>query len=201
MAAQTRRSKEQRARPRLSPDAWLDAARHSLIDGGVAAVKIERLATALGVTIGSFYWHFKNRAALLKALLADWRSTNTAAMAAAARRSGTSAFERFDAFVNVWVDESDYSPAYDSAVREWARSSAEARAAVREVDLLRIALLREIFADLGYDDDRAEVRARITYFHQIGYYALDLRDDSATRLRLRPLYFEALRDGPGRGPK
>lgn len=198
MTAQNRRSGEQRARLRLTPGEWLRAARTALIDGGIATVKIERLAVGLGVTIGSFYWHFKNRAALLAALLADWRTANTAAMAAAAQRSGVSALERFDAFVNVWVEPSEYSPAYDSAVREWARSAPEVRAAVREVDALRVQLLREIFVDLGYDDDRAEVRARITYFHQIGYYALDLRDDSATRLRLRPLYFEALRDGPGR---
>lgn len=153
---------------------------------------------AIGVTIGSFYWHFANRAELLDAVLEDWKTTNSAAMLEAAARGARAALARFDAFINVWVEESDYSSAYDSAMRDWARSSADVSAAVRDVDLERISLLRGIFSDLGYDDDRAEVRARITYFHQVGFYALGLRDDEATRVTLRPLYIEALRDGPGR---
>lgn len=198
MATQAAEPFAKQLRTRLGPEDWVRAARESLIAGGIAAVKIERLASDLGVTIGSFYWHFQNRQALLSALLNDWKAANTAAMIAAASQSGTSAEERFDAFVQVWISEENYSPAYDSAVRDWARVSAPARAAVHEADLLRVSLLQQIFFDMGYDVDRAEVRARITYFHQVGYYALDLRDDQATRLRLRPLYTEALRDGPGK---
>jgi AcrR family transcriptional regulator len=186
------------ARFRLTRTEWIVAARTSLIEGGMAAVKVERLALALGVTIGSFYWHFANRADLLAALIADWKATNTASMIEAATNAEGTAEDRFDAFIDVWIKEGGYSPEYDSAVRDWARYSANVRAAVREVDLQRIGLLRTIFSDLGYDDDRAEVRARIAYFHQVGFYALGLRDDETTRLKLRSLYIEALRDGPGR---
>jgi AcrR family transcriptional regulator len=188
----------EQARVRLGSDDWLDAARNALILGGIAAVKVEPLATSLGVTAGSFYWHFHNRGALYASLLEDWQTGNSAAMVRAATLEGATADERFDAFLNVWVREEDYSPAYDAAVRDWARTSDEVRGAVHAVDAFRVSLLRVIFEALGYDADRAEVRARITYFHQVGYYALDLRDDERTRLRLRPLYFEALRDGPGR---
>jgi AcrR family transcriptional regulator len=150
------------------------------------------------VTAGSFYWRFRDRPALLSRLLEHWRAANSAAMVTAAAADGATAEQRFDAFLNVWVREEGYSSAYDAAVRDWARTSDEVRAAVHAVDRLRVSLLEGIFADLGYDRDRAEVRARITYFHQVGYYALDLRDDEPTRLKRRPLYFEALRDGCGR---
>jgi AcrR family transcriptional regulator len=197
MAAQRKRSTKDR-RVRLTRDDWLATARTSLIEGGIAALKIERLAAAMGVTIGSFYWHFTKRDDLLAALLDDWRTTNSASMIQAATRDDRSPSDRFDAFIRIWIEETGYSSAYDSAVREWGRSSETVRAAVREVDLTRIRLLRTIYSDLGYDDDRAEVRARIAYFHQVGFYALGLRDDEAVRLKLRPLYIEALRDGPGR---
>jgi AcrR family transcriptional regulator len=188
-------SPAQQPRERLGSEDWLDAARNALISGGIAAVKVEPLAAALGVTGGSFYWHFRNRGALLSRLLAHWQAANSAAMVRAAS-DGATAEERFEAFLNVWIREQDYSPAYDAAVRDWARTSDDVRGAVQAVDALRISLLKGIYADLGYDPDRAEVRARITYFHQVGFYALDLRDDEPTRLRLRPLYFEALRGGP-----
>jgi AcrR family transcriptional regulator len=185
-------------RLRLGSDDWLNAAREALISGGIGAVKVEPLAASLGVTVGSFYWHFRNRDALLTSLVEDWRAVNSAAMIGAATSEDATAEERFGAFLNVWVSEEGYSSAYDAAMRNWARTSEEVRRTVHAVDLLRISLLQGIFEDLGYDGDRAAVRARITYFHQVGYYALDLRDDEPTRLKLRPLYVEALRDGCGR---
>lgn len=187
-----------RPRLRLGLKDWLDAARGALISGGIGAVKVEPLAASLGVTVGSFYWHFRDREALYSRLLDDWETVNSAAMVRAAHSEGASPEKRFDAFLNVWVTEKDYSSAHDAAVRDWARTSDEVRRRVHVVDAFRVSLLREIFEALGYDADRAEVRARITYFHQVGYYALDLRDDKPTRLRLRPIYFEALRDGPGK---
>ncbi len=186
-------------RPRLSRASWVGAAREALIDGGSDSVKVEVLADRLGVTTGSFYWHFKNRAALLAALLDDWRQVNTAAMAEAVEHAGSSAADQFDALAQVWISEAVFSPAYDAAIRDWARTSDEVAAALHRVDRERIDLIRGIFLGLGYDPDRAEVRARILYFHQVGYYALQMSDDLETRLKLRPLYIEALRDGPGKG--
>lgn len=184
-------------RSRLGRESWVAAARAALITGGIGAVKVERLAATLGVTTGSFYWHFKGRRELLAALQKDWATTNMEGMANAVRGAAT-AHAQFDAFIEVWVNERGYSPAYDSAMRDWARMSKEVEAAVIKMDRSRIQLLKGIFRGLGYDDDRAEVRARIMYFHQVGFYALRVRDDDATRLRLRPYYVEALRDGPGR---
>jgi AcrR family transcriptional regulator len=198
MMALAATSPAEQSRPRLGSDDWVAAARQALISGGIAAVKIEPLAASLGVTVGSFYWHFANRGALYSKLLDDWETANSAAMVRAATLEGTTADERFDAFINVWVTQRGYSPAYDAAVRDWARTSDEVRSTVHAVDIFRVSLLKRIFVDLGYEADRAEVRARITYFHQVGFYALDLRDDEQTRLKLRPLYFEALRDGPGK---
>jgi AcrR family transcriptional regulator len=62
---------------RLSADDWTVAALDALAAGGVGAVAVEPLAARLGATKGSFYWHFRNRDALLEATLARWERTDT----------------------------------------------------------------------------------------------------------------------------
>src|SRR5262245_18711515 len=60
------------ARDPRTKDDWLRAARLALLHRGPDAVRVEPLARALGVTKGSFYWHFQDRAELLEALLREW---------------------------------------------------------------------------------------------------------------------------------
>jgi AcrR family transcriptional regulator len=62
---------------RLSRDRWIEAALDALADGGLAAIAVEPLAARLGVTKGSFYWHFHDRDALLAAALDEWEQTGT----------------------------------------------------------------------------------------------------------------------------
>jgi Transcriptional regulator len=57
---------------RLSADDWAQAALDMIAEQGVGAVAVEPLARRLGVTKGSFYWHFPSRDALLQAALERW---------------------------------------------------------------------------------------------------------------------------------
>jgi AcrR family transcriptional regulator len=184
--------------PRRDRADWVEAARLALIEGGVGKVKVEPLAGVLGVTTGSFYHHFQRRQDLLDAVLQHWQSENTAPLFRAVRGAGLDPGAQLDALFEAWQAESDYDPAYDSAVRDWARVSPLAEAAVRRVDDLRIGLLKEIFLGFGYDSERAFIRARITYFHQVGYYAMAIIEDRAVRRRLLPLYREVLAGDPPR---
>lgn len=175
----------------LDTQDWIDVARRVLIREGVAAVKIDRLARECSVTRGGFYWRFKNRDDLLDALLEDWRQTNTAPLLQAASGPGTPA-ERFEALIRLWIEERDFNPDYDTAVRSWARTSSKAADVVRKTDDLRIEALKQIFLDAGYSDDEAFIRARITYFHQVGYYAMGVRESAARRYELSDLYRRVL---------
>jgi AcrR family transcriptional regulator len=67
---------------RLSRDSWIQAALEAISEGGLAAVAVVPLATRLGATKGSFYWHFPSREALIEAALEDWEETHTAAVIA-----------------------------------------------------------------------------------------------------------------------
>lgn len=190
-AKRGRRSAANGRKEALGRDAWLKAARTALIQEGIAAVQIGKLARRLKVTRGGFYWFFSSRKQLLDELLSDWEQTNTAAFKEVLQPGKQGAAE-FQALVDIWISEERYSPAWDAAVRDWARTSTKVANAVRRIDDERIEILRRIFLDLGYEGEEAFVRARIVYFHQIGYYTLDIREPRERRLQLLPLYTQVL---------
>lgn len=187
-------TKPTRSQQKMTRQDWVNAARQALITGGVEQVKVDRLAKRLKITRGSFYWFFKSREELLSALIQDWEQTNTQPMldAIAALPTHSGAAQAMQALVSFWIHELDYSPAYDAAMRDWARVSPEAEAAVRRIDNKRIAALKEMFLKLDYPDDEAFIRARVTYFHQVGYYALHIKESRERRLELSPLYSKVL---------
>jgi hypothetical protein len=88
----------------------------------------------------------------------------------------------------VLIEEDDYNPAYDLAVREWALTSKAARAAIVRVDARRIAAIEEMMLDAGYEPDEARIRARVTYYHQVGYYAMRENESKEVRRQNAALY-------------
>jgi len=181
-----------KAAPAIGRQGWLDAARAILIREGIAGVKVDRIARRLKVTRGGFYWFFDSHKQLLEALLADWEERNTEGFKAVLRESGRNGMAEFQVLVDLWLDEKNYSPAWDAAVRDWARVSSKVANAVRRTDDIRIDVLRQLFLDMGCEEQEAFVRARICYFHQVGYYALGVRESREERLRLMPLYTRVL---------
>ena len=176
----------------LGRDAWLRAARYALIQEGIGGVEIGKLARKLRATRGGFYWFFTSHKQLLDNLLADWEQTNTAAFESIVRARGANGIAEFQALCDMWVDESDYDPQWDAAIREWARISPRVAAIVRRTDDARIEIIQGMFHDMGYDGPEAFIRARITYFHQVGYYALGVQESREQRLKLMPLYIRIL---------
>jgi AcrR family transcriptional regulator len=176
----------------LQKQDWVTAARKLLIKRGIANVKVEPLADAMAVTTGSFYWHFSGRQELYDALLKDWYDTNTAPLIEAVKTAGSDPRRQYLAFFGVWVLERDFDPKYDQAIRDWARTSKKVADVLREVDDARIRLLLEIFENFGYAGLDAEMRARVTYYHQVGYYAMHVKELRERRLELAPYYADIL---------
>ncbi len=177
---------------RIGRQGWLDAARNALIREGIAGVKVGKIARRLKVTRGGFYWFFDSHKQLLDALLLDWEHRNTAGFESVLRESGRNGMAEFQALVDIWLNEKAYSPAWDAAIRDWARVSSKVANAVRRTDDARINILKQVFLDMGCANEEAFVRARICYFHQVGYYALGVRESREERLRLMPLYTRVL---------
>ncbi len=176
----------------LSRDSWVVAATKVLEQRGISAVKIDALAGKLKVTRGSFYFHFTGLKDLHDALMANWRIRNCQPFEMLAARSDLNAVELFATVVHAWVDENPFSPSLDLAVRDWSRSSRKLAIEMSRMDDLRMSLLRKSFLEMGYSADESDVRARITYFHQIGYYTISFKETSAERKRLQPLFGDVL---------
>jgi AcrR family transcriptional regulator len=170
---------------------WLDLALTVLALEGVDHVTVLNLSERLGVSRSSFYWYFKNRDELLSALLDRWDELNTRSIVAQAEAPATTVNEAVCNVFRCWINPTIFSPRLDFAVREWARRSAHVRKALDRADRVRTEAMKAQLVRFGYEDKDAFVRARVLYYMQIGYYALDLREPIETRLNLTPHYLKA----------
>jgi AcrR family transcriptional regulator len=145
---------------------WLSAGLEALRKGGVAAVRVERLAGDVGVTKGSFYHHFRDRDALLDALLEFWSREMTDAEfeRIGALRGGLA--PRLVALAQDVLEKG--MGRYDPAIRAWARNDRKVAAAVAQVDRRRVRALTGLFEEEGFAPAEARSRARLFYTFLLG---------------------------------
>ena len=141
-------------RAQLGKDELLRAARIALLHGGPGAVRVEQLARTLGVTKGSFYWHFKDRNEILETLLREWEEetralTGEALKKPAAREALVSILEEVKQ--RIFLSEKGETPS-DAAIFTWASVSPEVRKRVNKTEERRLELLTR----LSGNPDRAE---------------------------------------------
>jgi AcrR family transcriptional regulator len=167
---------------KVTREDWLNRARDRLVREGAERVRILALAEEMGVSRSSFYWYFRNREDLMEALLAEWELRNTARLVAHCRAPAQNITEAVCNFFRCFIDDARFDRGLDFAVREWARRDEALRARVDAADAARIEAVTALFARHGYPDEEADARARILYFMQLGYHALDVREPMALRL-------------------
>lgn len=188
------RSRRAADRKQAQRDAWIAAARELLIDGGVGALSLRKLAERLALTTGAFYAHFRGLDDLLACLREDWVDTNTTPFTRAIAAAGDDGMRQYLSYVRVLVLDNSFDPRYDNAIRDWAHSCELTSAVLRDVEVFRIEQLRQVFEALGFSGQAALIRARVTYFHQAGYNAMQIRETLEERLANIPYYMEILTD-------
>jgi len=170
---------------RLSRLDWLTASLSALARDGVAALRVEPLAKKLGVTKGSFYWHFADRPALLTAVLAEWERRATDAIIVEVEAAGGDAAAHLALLFRITAAADGR---LDRAIRAWAQNDAQAAAVQGRVDGRRFAYLEAQFSALGFPAVEAASRARLSYQALIGRFILGFdrtveeRQDDAQRL-------------------
>lgn len=147
-----------------SRDSWLSAAFTALAEGGADQVRVEVLAKRLKVTKGSFYWHFRDRMALMEAMLESWKAGRIEAIKAQTRLDGRSPADRLHDVLSLYGGTANpRGMAIELAVRDWARRDPRAADIVAEVDRERLRCVSDLFAGLGLSDDEAFARAYLFY--------------------------------------
>lgn len=153
----------------LSAKDWLDQGLKALASRGFTALKAEPLAKAMGVSRGSFYWHFADIGAFHAAILARWHEV---------------AAEQIIA--NVEAASKDENPlarllrrvfgerlTLERAVRTWASVDPAARAAVQAIDRRRLSYVESLLTQSGLPADVARARAQILYWAFLGFALSD----------------------------
>ena len=174
---------------RTPRDKWIEAALRALAVGGPEAVRIEALATSLGVTKGGFYWHFADRDALLGEVLDSWEQTGVEEVIA--RVDGLAADER-DKVRHLFRLAPQANFAVELALRDWSRRDRDVARRLRRVDERRMTWLRSLFAEFSDDDDDADARCMLAYSLLIGSWFVTARHRGRSRSEMLQLAVERL---------
>jgi AcrR family transcriptional regulator len=153
----------------LSAKDWLDQGLKTLASDGFTALKAEPLAKAMGVSRGSFYWHFADIGAFHAAILKHWREIAAEQIIAnlEAHKSKDNPLELLlrQAFGGRLVLE--------KAVRTWATLDPVARSAVQAIDRRRLGYVEKLLGASGLPADVARPRAQILYWAFLGFALSD----------------------------
>ncbi|GAA3788482.1 TetR/AcrR family transcriptional regulator [Streptomyces coacervatus] len=162
--------RQQPKKPRLTALDWAEAALTAIREGGgLAAVAVEPLATRLGTTKGSFYWHFTNREALIEAALARWVEANTDEIIAAVETEPDPE-HRLRALFKRVTKPGTADPLELSLLA--STDHPQVAAALRQVTERRIDYLTGLFADVGFTEDEARERGLMAYSFYLGHSQL-----------------------------
>ncbi|MCU1370933.1 MAG: hypothetical protein JWO77_2127 [Ilumatobacteraceae bacterium] len=158
------------ARQRLSREAWAAAALDALATGGVAAIAVEPLAAELGTTKGSFYWHFSDRAELVRAALELWELEQTSAVI-----DRVGALEdprsRLRVLLTVVLNHHGGPDPVAQLFRDIGHP--EVAAAVRRVTSRRIDFVAEELRSTGMKRSEARRRAAVAVAAYVGWWQLN----------------------------
>ena len=149
----------------LSAKDWLNQGLKTLAASGFTALKAEPLAKAMGVSRGSFYWHFADIGAFHAAVLEHWRDVAAERVIANLEAASGTA----DPLPRLLRGAFGNRPALENAVRTWASFDPKARAAVQAIDRRRLGYVERLFRAGGLPPDAARARAQIIYWAYLGY--------------------------------
>lgn len=152
---------------------WIAAGFAALADGGMAAVRVEPLAKHLGVTKGSFYWHFADRQELLTALLDQWEASGTEQIITEvdAVDAVDDPIDQLRALVALTFRRDTAYGGIEAGIRAWAMTDPAAAEVVGRVDARRVAYTTYLLEGAGVDSTVAPARAMLCYRMLIGEMA------------------------------
>ncbi len=176
--------------PRLDKRAWIAAAFAELAAHGWDGVRVEPIAAILGITKGSFYWHFADRDALIAAMFIRWAEGRVRAI-----RHETADDADPRALLYRLIDLYARGPntnglAIELAIRGLARSDSRAADAVAMVDGERLVRVSALFAKLGSKSTESEAKAFLFYAFVFGQSLIAGRRDASLRAAASALIVE-----------
>jgi len=153
----------------LTRQDWIRGALDIATERGFDGIAIEPLARRLGVTKGSFYWHFENRRALLTALLETWERIGTEAIIEEVEDAAGTPVERLHRLTRRTTSPTRYDR-FDGMIREAATRDPEVHAVISRIDERRLSYVASLLAKTGLSRSVATARAHVFYRVLIGEF-------------------------------
>jgi AcrR family transcriptional regulator len=176
-------------------DMWIEAALKEIGRSGVEGVRVELLAESLGITKGGFYRRFRDRRALLDALLETWQRGRIAAIEKQTALGNADARDRLRSLIRLYSERLNPAGiAIELAIRQWARSDAAAVSAVTRVDAARLSNVAQLYRALGLATEDAQARAILLYSFIFGQSLLFLGEAPRKRASLIAACADVLTD-------
>ena len=149
---------------RLSAQDWVDFALRTLVHDGFDALKADVLARKLGVSRGSFYWHFADIAVFHARVIERWKQAATEAVIADIEQ-----FEAREARLAELLRRAfGEGAALEVRMRAWADSNAVAARALDDIERRRRAYIEGLLVELGVAQPQAATRAQLLYWTYLG---------------------------------
>ena len=126
---------------RLNRQEWLSRSLEVLSREGKAKLRIDPLTKTLGITKGSFYWHFKDRADFVKSLAEYWAKYSTDQVIEEVNQSQGTASDRLLKLMD-FLCRKDFGK-YDVSMRAWAAQEPEVAKIVKKVDKQRFVFVHK----------------------------------------------------------
>jgi AcrR family transcriptional regulator len=165
----TKSESKTKERTKLSAGDWEQQALVLIAEEGIRAVAVESLARRMGVTKGSFYWHFSNRDALLEQSLLRWEKHDEANLQASLGAI-TDPRERLRSFFRRTGREKLTHHVYRSLLT--AADHPKVEPLLERVAKRRMQHIEAAFGEIGFVPAEASHRARLTYSAYLGFLQL-----------------------------
>ena len=144
---------------RLTKTEWIQLGLGAISANGGRRMSVDELAAALGVTSGSFYWHFRGREEFVRAVLEYWADEFTYSVGRRIEAAGLqNPVDELRLLMEILCD--GIHTRYDIAVRAWASQEPVVARCLDKVDRVRLGVLRKIFERMGFTGDELLVRTR-----------------------------------------
>jgi len=161
----------------MNREEWLMAALEEVAKKGGAKLRIDKLVDGLGVTKGSFYWHFKDREDFVQSLVAFWAEHTTGQVMERTDQVQGDARERLWSVMQIIFTEG--LDKYELPMRAWAAEEPQVAPIMREVEVGRLAYVRNLFAEMGFQGQDLEMRTRLFICYACGEHVFLTREKPA----------------------
>lgn len=158
---------------RLTREDWIKAALAVLLESGVGGVKITVMAARMGVTSGSFYWHFKGLPDLLDCLLEYWEVELTDRIVERAKAFDGPPDKRILALMTQVIELDAAVP--DHAIRVWSLSDSRTKDVFDRTLQKRFDFAAWMFHEAGFGKRDAAIRGRMMVAYLMGESSADLK--------------------------